>query len=120
VRHRTSFRNDLVSPHFVFSFFTIVAATDVLGVAIAMCGFVGAPLPMWLFAFLIWLLLTYFAFRVFAFSNTANGADVIQGAWLNAVVGTQSLVILGMLVVPASPAQVRRCPSSFVRFGWWR
>lgn len=93
--------DDLVSPHLVFSFFTVVAATDVLGVAVAVRGFGGAALAMWLFALSMWLLLAYLGFAVFTLNNTADGANVIQGAWLNAIVGTQSLVILGTLVMPA-------------------
>jgi tellurite resistance protein TehA-like permease len=44
--------------------------------------------------------LIYFSFAVLTFLNSARGADVIHGAWLNAIVGTQSLVVLGALVAP--------------------
>jgi tellurite resistance protein TehA-like permease len=101
VRYGGRLWNDLVSPNLVFSFFTIVAATDVVGVAIAVRGFEGAALPIWLFALSMWLILAYLGFAVFALRNTATGANVIQGAWLNAIVGTQSLVILGTLVIGA-------------------
>src|SRR5262249_45880418 len=45
-------------------------------------------------------LLSYFSFGVFAFVNSSQKADVIHGGCLNAIVGTQSLVILGSAVAP--------------------
>jgi tellurite resistance protein TehA-like permease len=45
------------------------------------------------------VLLIYLGFAVLMFINTPGGADVVNGAWLNAIVATQSLVILGVEVV---------------------
>jgi tellurite resistance protein TehA-like permease len=84
----------------VFSFFTIVAGTDVFGIGLDLRGHATAALCLWLFALLVWLVLIYFSFAVLTFLNTAVGADVVHGAWLNAIVGTQSLVVLGALVAP--------------------
>jgi tellurite resistance protein TehA-like permease len=96
-------RADLVSPRSVFLFFTFVAATDVLGIAIGVRGFPILALAMWLCALAIWLILVYLSFGVLMFFNTPNGADVVNGAWLNAIVATQSLVILGVeVVLPAA------------------
>jgi tellurite resistance protein TehA-like permease len=86
---------DLASPRLVFSFFTIVAATDVLALGIDVRGFATVALWMWLIAFALWLVLIYLGFAVLTFLNKAGGAKVIDGGWLNAIVGTQSLVILG-------------------------
>jgi len=86
---------DLASPHRVFLFFTAVAATDVLGMSIALRGLATAALVFWLFALALWVVLIYLGFAVFLFRNDAARADVIEGAWLNAIVGTQSLAILG-------------------------
>src|SRR5581483_3577774 len=44
--------------------------------------------------------LIYFSFGVLTFLNTAHGANIVHGGWLNAIVGTESLVILGTLVAP--------------------
>ena len=96
---------DLVGPQRVFAFFTIVAATDVLGVALVQRGFTTIALAMWLAAFAIWLALIYLGFGIFAFRNAAGGASVLSGAWLNGIVGTQSLVILGaQIALPAANA----------------
>ncbi|MGZ5906856.1 MAG: tellurite resistance/C4-dicarboxylate transporter family protein [Reyranella sp.] len=92
--------SDLINPRLVFSFFTVVAGTDVFGIGLDLRGHATAALCLWLFALLVWLVLIYFSFAVLTFLNTAVGADVIHGAWLNAIVGTQSLVVLGALVAP--------------------
>ena len=55
---------------------------------------------MWLFALIVWFILIYFSFAVLIFLNTARGANVVHGGWLIAIVGTESLVILGTLVAP--------------------
>src|SRR5665811_445018 len=91
---------DLIDPRLVFSFFTIVAGTDVFGVGINLRGFATIALLMWLFALAVWFVLIYFSFAVLIFLNTARGANVVHGGWLIAIVGTESLVILGTIVAP--------------------
>jgi tellurite resistance protein TehA-like permease len=104
-RFHAAIRTDLLNPRRVFLFFTTVAATNVLGTAIGLRGFATVALALWLLAFVLWFVLIYLGFGVLAFVNTAGRADVIEGGWLNAIVGTQSLVILGALfVLPATNA----------------
>jgi tellurite resistance protein TehA-like permease len=91
---------DLINPRLVFSFFTIVAGTDVLGIGIHLRGFESLALALWLFALALWFGLIYLGFGVLTFLNTAHGANVVHGGWLIAIVGTESLVILGTLVAP--------------------
>ena len=102
---------DLINPRRVFLFFTAVAATDVLGMSIGLRGFTTIALVMWLFAFALWFTLIYLGFGVLMLRNKAGDADVAEGAWLNAIVGTQSLVIVGGAV--ALPA-LRIAPQAFV------
>jgi len=104
VRFSRALWADLINPHLVFSFFTIVAGTDVFGIAINLRGFVSIALLMWLFALAAWFILIYFSFSVLVFLNTAHGANVVHGGWLIAIVGTESLVILGTIVAPATGA----------------
>jgi tellurite resistance protein TehA-like permease len=92
---------DLTNPQQVFSFFTFVAATDVLGVAVTLRGLGGVAIVMWLVAIVVWFVLTYASFGVLTFRNTAHHVDVVQGGWLIAIVGTESLVVLGSLVAPS-------------------
>jgi tellurite resistance protein TehA-like permease len=102
VRFRHAMRSDLFNPRLVFSFFTIVAGTDVFGVGLHLRGFTTVALSLWLFALLVWFMLIYFSFAVLTFLNTAHGANVVHGGWLIAIVGTESLVILGTLIAPAT------------------
>jgi tellurite resistance protein TehA-like permease len=95
---------DLIDPRLVFSFFTTVAATDVLGVGIYLRGFPDAALVFWTIALTLWFALIYLSFSVLTFLNTAHGANVVHGGWLIAIVGTESLVILGTLLAPAQGA----------------
>jgi len=91
---------DLLDPRLVFSFSTIVAATDVFGLGLNLRGFPEVATLLWFFALIAWFALVYFSFGVLTFLNTAHGANVVHGGWLIAIVGTESLVILGTAVAP--------------------
>jgi tellurite resistance protein TehA-like permease len=91
---------DLTNPRLVFSFFTLVAGTDVFGAGLDLRGFATAALYLWLASLVLWFALTYFSFSVLTFLNTAHGANVVHGGWLIAIVGTESLVVLGARVAP--------------------
>lgn len=99
---------DLTNPKLVFSFFTIVAASNVLGLGMNLRGHLGVALGLWLFAFAAWFVLIYFSFAVLTFLNSAHNANVVHGGWLIAIVGTESLVILGTMIAgdqgPLAPA----------------
>jgi tellurite resistance protein TehA-like permease len=97
---RQAFWADITSPKLVFAFFTMVAATDVLGVGMNLRGWSDAATAMWVFALILWVGLIYFSFGVLTFLNTAHGANVVHGGWLIAIVGTESLVILGASIAP--------------------
>lgn len=91
---------DLTNPAAVFSFFTVIAGTGVFAVALDLRGHAHSALLLWVFALAIWLVLIYLGFAVMIFHNPADGADIAHGGWLNAIVGTESLVILGTIVAP--------------------
>lgn len=93
--------SDLTNPRRVFSFFTLVASNDVLGAGFYLRGVAGVPLDLWLLALFTWFALIYYSFGVFTFRNSTHGADAVHGGWLLAIVGTESLVILGTLIAPA-------------------
>ena len=95
-----SLLDDLFDPHQVFAFFTIVAGTGVLGVGFHLRDHESAALVMWVLALIIWLSLIYLSFGVLTFLNTERGATIVDGGWLIAIVGTESLVILGTIVAP--------------------
>jgi tellurite resistance protein TehA-like permease len=100
LRFRERLCRDLLDPRLVFSFFTVVAAADVFGVQLDLRGHGEAALALWLFALAVWLALTYLSFGVLTILNTERDADIIHGGWLIAIVGTQSLVILGTRIAP--------------------
>ena len=102
---------DLTNPRLVFSFFTIVAACDVLGVQLMLRGVLEPAVVLWLLAFATWGLLSYLSFSVLTFVNTESGADVVHGGWLIAIVGTESLVLLG---APLAPHFGALAPLTFV------
>jgi tellurite resistance protein TehA-like permease len=100
VAFRPALWADLIDPRRVFGFFTIIAGTDVFGAALALRSLPALALALWLVALMLWLLLIYFSFGVLIFLNTARGANVVHGGWLNAIVATQSLVVLGTMIAP--------------------
>jgi len=102
---------DLTDPRLVFLFFTFVAGTDVLGSGVSLRGYDRAALGLWLLAALAWLALIYFSLAVLTFFNTDRGVDIVQSGWLLAIVGTESLVILGAAVAPMLG---RLSPTAFV------
>ncbi|MCC7485448.1 MAG: tellurite resistance/C4-dicarboxylate transporter family protein [Burkholderiales bacterium] len=102
---------DVVNPRLVFSFFTIVAACDVFGLQLALRGNVELATAFWLVALALWTLLGYVSFSVLTFINTESGADLVHGGWLIAIVGTESLVLLGAQLAPHFGAAA---PTAFV------
>lgn len=86
---------DLVDPRLVFSFFAFVAASDVLGLQLQLRGYERIATALWLVALCAWILLGYFSFAVLTFDRRQTGVDVVHGGWLIAIVGTESLVLLG-------------------------
>jgi tellurite resistance protein TehA-like permease len=110
-RFRERLWRDFLDPRLVFSFFTIVAGSAVFGLQLNLRGFATAALALWLLALIVWFLLVYLSFGVLTFLNTAHGANVVHGGWLIAIVGTESLVILGTRI--AAPL-VDLGPSVFV------
>ncbi len=83
-------------------FFTMVAATSVLGVQIAVQRqMFDAARVLWWIAFALWLVLTYAIFTALTVRKDKPGlAEGINGGWLTAVVATQSLVVLGAIAPP--------------------
>jgi tellurite resistance protein TehA-like permease len=100
IRFRGQLWSDLINPRLVFSFFTIVAAADVFGLQLVHRGHFEPAVALWLFALVVWTLLGYLSFSVLTFINAGSGADVVHGGWLIAIVGTESLVLLGSQLAP--------------------
>lgn len=100
LRHPQAVRIDLLNPRMVFAYFTLVAATDLIGQMLHQRGYVDAAIGCWVFAFLSWCALLYLAFSVLTFLSHENNVNIMHGGWLIAIVATQSLVLLGARIAP--------------------
>lgn len=86
---------DLTNPRMVFSYFTLVAATDIVGLLLDARGHTVLAMGCWALAFVAWSLLLYLAFSVLTFMSHEHNVNIVHGGWLITIVGTQSLVLLG-------------------------
>lgn len=93
-------RDDLLNPRMVFSYFTLVAATDVVGLLLHERGSAELALACWILAFAAWSTLLYLAFSVLTFLSHEHNVNIVHGGWLISIVGTQSLVLLGSHIAP--------------------
>ncbi|MCB1690557.1 MAG: tellurite resistance/C4-dicarboxylate transporter family protein [Halioglobus sp.] len=92
---------DLTSPRMVFSYFTLVAATNIVGILLHNYGLPMLAVICWFIAFASWCLLLYLAFSVLTFMSHENNVNIMHGGWLITIVGTQSLVLLGIMIAPS-------------------
>lgn len=100
LRYGTAVGIDLRNPRLVFSYFTLVAATDIVGLLLQARGHALLALACWCFAFLAWCFLLYLAFSVLTFLSHEHNVNIVHGGWLISIVGTQSLVLLGARIAP--------------------
>ncbi|MBI2569843.1 MAG: tellurite resistance/C4-dicarboxylate transporter family protein [Candidatus Schekmanbacteria bacterium] len=83
-------------------FFTTVAATCVLGCQLVLLRHVpGIGFGLWVLGLLLWVICTYTVFVALSIREEKPSlAEGINGGWLLAVVATQSICVLGCLVLP--------------------
>jgi tellurite resistance protein TehA-like permease len=103
IRHRDRVRADLVHHGRAVGFFTMVAATCVLG---SQCLLVGgwftAALILWIAGIVLWAVLVYAIFAILTVKAQKPGiAEGINGGWLVAVVASQSVSVLGAQLAPS-------------------
>lgn len=106
LRHPARFFGDLVDHARGPGFFTLVAGSAVLGSQfLVLRGSFLIALALLGLALLLWLALTYTLFTAFTIKESKPALDKgISGAWLLAVVATQSLAVLGSLLAARAPA----------------
>ena len=102
VRHTKQVFADLTSHTIGSGFFTTVAGTCVLGSQLLIVtDSPTAAFYLWGFGMFLWFLIMYTFFTAVTISSkTPTLQDGINGAWLIAAVATQSISILGTLLVP--------------------
>jgi tellurite resistance protein TehA-like permease len=101
-------------------FFTTVAATGVLGSqAWLLAQERAAAIALWIVAAVLWIVLTYTIFAGLTIKeHKPSLRDGISGAWLLAVVATQSIAVLGALLAP-SLAPPHRLEMNFLALSMW-
>jgi tellurite resistance protein TehA-like permease len=102
VRHRDRVRADLLHHGRAVGFFTVVAATCVLG---SQCLLIGdaftAAFALWVAGIALWALLIYGVLAVLTVKADKPAlADGINGGWLISVVAAQSVSVLGAQLAP--------------------
>ena len=99
-RYRKAFFDDLADHLRGAGFFTVVAATSLLGSqSLLLDDDMRAATVLWIFAVLLWLVLTYTFFTLLTVKEHKPPLNEgINGGWLLAVVATQSLAVLSALL----------------------
>lgn len=99
-------RSDLMSHEKGPGFFTLVAGTCVFGSQIyILTGLTYLSLALWILGILLWVVVMYTFFTSVTIRKTKPKLSKgINGAWLIAAVGTQSVSILGTLLSPEMTA----------------
>lgn len=99
------FKQDWLSHKRGFGFFTLVAATNVLGSQyLIFDNHHAAATVLWWVGLALWLVCTYSIFVLLAVQPKKPPIEEgINGGWLVAVVATQSVCVLGALLKPAMP-----------------
>ena len=120
VRHRKRFFEDLTDHGRGPGFFTLVAGSGVLGSQCLLLGGPrGAATALWGVTAVLWLGLTYGIFAALTTKAVKPTLDRgISGAWLLAVVATQSVAVLGVLLAPGLPAGTREA-MHFLALALW-
>jgi len=86
--------HDLLDPKTMFTFFTFVAGSAVLGIRLWSAGLVAAAGVLAMVAAVSWLALSYSTFGALFVTSEKPLVEVVNGGWLIAVVATQSVAIL--------------------------
>jgi tellurite resistance protein TehA-like permease len=114
------FLRDLVDHQRGPGFFTAVAASCVLGSQfVLMTDHLGIAMVLWVVGILLWIALTYTIFTAFTIKEEKPTlAEGITGAWLLAVVATQSIAVLSALIA-AHSQQPLRLETNFFALSMW-
>ena len=101
VRYPARLFGDMSNHRIGSGFLTIVAATNVLGSQfVILQSDQTIALVLWVLGLALWLLLTYAIFTAFTVKEEKPSLEEgINGAWLLFIVSTQSIPVLGMLLV---------------------
>lgn len=115
-----AFFDDLIDHLRGPGFFTFVAATSVLASQVViLAGHVPVAFALWFLAIGLWLVLTYAIFTALTVKDEKPTLEKgLSGAWLLAVVATQSIAVLSALLAP-HVAQPHRVELNFLALSMW-
>jgi tellurite resistance protein TehA-like permease len=120
VRYPRPFFSDMVDHLRGPGFFTTVAGTSVLGSqCVVLAADYRAGIALWAVAIMLWIGLTYTIFAGFTIKERKPTLDQgINGAWLLAVVATQSIAVLSALLA-AHIDQPNKLEMNFLALSMW-
>ena len=120
IRHPALVAADLTDHGRGPGFFTTVAATCVLGIeCLSTAGSLALGGLLWGVGLVFWILLTYGIFTALIVKQEKPAlAEGITGAWLIAVVATQSIAVLSALLAAHMP-QPGRLEMNFLALSMW-
>lgn len=101
--YRSRFLSDLSSHPRAVGFFTIVAATSVVGSQLVVVGEAPGPaLAFWVAGIALYVLLIYAIFGLLMVKEQKPAlAEGLNGGWLVAIVAAQSIAVLGAQLAPS-------------------
>jgi tellurite resistance protein TehA-like permease len=119
LRYRRALLDDLEDHRSGPGFFSAVAATSVIGNQLILIGAYDLALGLWIFGLFLWIILTYAIFTTLTIKDTKPTIDQgITGAWLLAVVATQSIALLSALLAQHFDQPIR-VHINFVALSMW-
>lgn len=119
-RFRQLFVTDMLDHRTGPGFFTAVAASCILGSqCLRIVDNLPAAIALWMAGLSMWFALTYTIFTAFTVKRTKPSLDQgITGAWLLAIVATQSVAVLSTLIA-ARWSQPYRLELNFLALSMW-
>ena len=119
LRYHRALLDDLTDHQAAPGFFSAVAATGVIGNQLIVTGAYDLALAFWIFGLFLWIILTYAIFTTLTIKETKPTLERgITGAWLLAVVATQSMALLSALLARHFEQPVR-LHINFVALSMW-
>jgi len=120
LRYPRRFFGDMIDHLRGPGFFTMVAGTGIVGSqCVLLRADFRAAVALWVVAIVLWVALTYTIFTGFAVKETKPTLDRgISGAWLLAVVSTQSIAVLSTLLA-AHVGQPYKLEINFFALSMW-
>jgi tellurite resistance protein TehA-like permease len=118
--YRDRFLTDLEDHKRGVGFFTTVAATCVLGTQVVLIqGGQWIAVGLWALGIALWLILTYSIFTLLTIKSVKPSlAEGLNGGWMLSVVATQSVVVLGNLLLVSVTGEGREIIVFFCLAMW--